>query len=318
MSFNRSLSDFNIPGQLGGLNQHDRATVLREMLQPTHPAVVVPGVTDSLGAMLVESAGFKACYLSGAGVANTQLGVPDVGILSLPEIVEQARRVVHSCSIPVIVDADTGHGGPIGVMRTIEQLESSGVAAIQLEDQASPKRCGHFENKQLVETEEMETKIRAAVHARSRADLVIIARTDSRAVNGFDAAIERAARFRDAGADVIFFEAPESRAELAAIPERLGHVPLLANMVEGGLTPLVPHGELDTMGYQLILHANVLMRVMAKAGLDALQHIRAHGETESLWDRMLTWQQRQDLVGLETFDSIEENLRTQVRARAAR
>lgn len=271
-------------------------------------AVVLPGVFDALTGVLVEKAGFAGCYVTGAGVANTQLAVPDVGLLSFDSMVAQVSRITAATSIPVVVDIDTGYGGPIAVMRAVRVLERLEVSALQIEDQQMPKRCGHFNGKRTVATEEMQAKIDAAVRARTSDELLIIARTDARATHGFEEAIRRARAYQEAGADVLFVEAPESLDELKRIPAELSNIPLVANVVEGGKTPAAPVSDLAGWGYSLVLHANLLMRSMVRAGIDVLAHLHRQGESETISDRYITWDQRQKLVGLDVFDAIEDAL----------
>lgn len=297
-----------IPPGLGPAAIESRRPELRRLLASAE-AVVVPGVVDSLGARLVERAQFKCCYLTGAGLANVHLGLPDVGLIDLNEMAWNLSRVVDATSLPVIVDADTGYGGPISTMRAVRILERMGATAIQLEDQETPKRCGHFEGKRIVDVSEMVAKLRGAQLAREDPETVIIARTDARAIEGFNSAVNRARRYRDAGADVLFVEAPTSLAELERLPRDVEGVPLLINVVEGGLTPLLAAFEYERLGYRLVLYANTLLRVMYKAGIDGLTHLRLHGETSGLTDAMLSWDERQELVNLDSIDSLEDELR---------
>lgn len=294
----------------GGLDSvGGRPAALRALLAGDGEAVVLPGVTDALSALLVEAAGFPACYLTGAGIANSQLGVPDVGLVSLTEVVEQARRVVDAVRIPVIVDADTGYGSYLSVMRTVHLLETAGVAGIQLEDQSIPKRCGHFDGKSLVPLEEMVARVLAAQRARTNPDLLLIARTDAIAVEGFPAALDRAKAYSAAGADVIFIEAPRTVEEIRAIPKKLPNVPLLINIVEGGHTPELPAAELDGYGYRIVLHANFLMRAMLHAGQRSLRHLHSRRETASLHGSLLSWETRQSLVQQTLADQVEDEIR---------
>jgi 2,3-dimethylmalate lyase len=266
-------------------------------------------VANALTARLAEQAGFECCFVTGAGLANTQFGLPDVGLLSMTEVDYEAARIIDAVSVPVIVDADAGYGGPLSVMRTVHALERSGAAAVQIEDQASPKRCGHFDGQTLVDVEEMVAKIRAAVHARSDPEFAIIARTDARAVEGLDQALARGSRYVEAGADVIFVEAPQTVDELRRIPSELPGVPMMVNIVEGGKTPQLPAAELEALGYRLVLHANLLLRVTVHAARDALSYLRDNGESTGLTDRMITWDERQSLVNLKDFDDLEDDLR---------
>jgi 2-methylisocitrate lyase-like PEP mutase family enzyme len=272
--------------------------------------VVLPGVPDAMTARLAERAGFLACYISGAGYANAQLALPDVGLVSRDEISGHVRNVSEACGIPVVVDGDTGFGGPIAVMRTVRAFELAGASAIQLEDQRMPKRCGHFAGKSLVSTEEMVSNVRAAKLAGSPG-FTVIARTDARAIEGIEPACARAQAYRDAGADVLFVEAPETLEELELVPKRLPDVPLMVNVVEGGLTPELTAADYFEMGYHVVLFANFVMRVMAKAAAGALAHLHGAGETTSLQDQMLSWAQRQELVGFGNVEELETFLTSQ-------
>lgn len=280
-----------------------RAAALRARLGEPR-ILVAPGAADALTARVIEEAGFEAVYATGAGIANALLGVPDVGLTTMTEIVAQAGRMADAVGVPVIADADTGFGGPHNVVRTVRELERAGVAAIQLEDQVSPKRCGHFEGKEVIPTAEMVKKIEAALYARRDPDLVLIARTDARAVEGLAAAIERGRAYAAAGADVVFVEAPRTVEELRRLPGAIP-APLLANMVEGGKTPLLPASELEAMGYRIVIFANAALRVALKAVGEAMRVLRAEGTTASLLDRMVPWEERQRLVGLPRFEALD-------------
>lgn len=293
-----------------GLRGHPRAervATLRAALQRGRP-LVLPGVATGLMGRQVQRGGFEACYLTGAGVANVEFGLPDVGLIGLAEVAEQVRRVASATTLPLVADADTGYGGPIAVMRTVRQLEEAGAAGIQLEDQAIPKRCGHFDRKKLVPVEEMAAKIDAARAARTDGT-VLIARTDARGVEGFDAAIARAKVYAAAGADVLFVEALESIGELKAMPIAVPGIPLVVNVVEGGRTPELSVAELGGLGYRVVLFANLLMRVMARAAGDALEHLREYGSSTGLKASMLDWEERQELVGLGVVDDLEDRFR---------
>jgi len=286
---------------------HDRRRALRAALHAT-TSLVLPGVTDALGARLAEEAGFAALYATGAGLANAQYGVPDLGLVSLGEVVDHASRMTEATRLPVVVDADTGYGGPLNAMRTVRLLERAGAAGIQLEDQEMPKRCGHFDDHALIPADHMQTKIAAAVEARTDAAFVIIARTDARSVHDIDEAIERARGYAEAGADVLFVEAPRTLEELAKVGRELAGVPLLVNVVEGGRTPELEVKEYADLGFDVVLFANYLMRSMMAAGREALEHLRAAGETRTRTGRMATWQQRQDLFHLSEFTAAEAEL----------
>lgn len=259
---------------------------------------MAPGAYDGLTARLVEHAGFPAVYLTGAGVSYSALGQPDLGLVSFAEMAERAGRVAQAVSIPVIADADTGYGGPLNVIRTVREYEQAGVAAIQLEDQALPKRCGHLARKSLVSAEEMCGKIEAACWARTNPDTVIIGRTDARDVEGLDAALDRARRYAAAGAEVVLVEAPESADELARIAREFPGA-AMANLVEGGKTPLLPVAQLQALGFRLVIFPNLLTRVMAKAALEALAALKLSGSSVELAARMLSFSELNRLLGLE-------------------
>lgn len=232
--------------------------------------VVAPGVFDGLSASLTARLGFPAAYLTGAGVAVSGFGLPDIGLVTQTEMAERARMVVRATGgLPVIADADTGYGAPLNVVRTVREYEAAGVAAIQLEDQAFPKKCGHLPDKELIGAEEFTVKLRAALDAREDPDLVVIARTDARAPLGLDAAIERANRYAEAGADVIFVEAPRDAGEIERIAREVG-APLLINLVGGGLTPLVPRERLAELGYAIAIYPTVAVGAAASAMLTGL------------------------------------------------
>ncbi|GLY91835.1 isocitrate lyase/PEP mutase family protein [Actinoallomurus iriomotensis] len=284
-----------------------RRAALRDLLSAPEP-LVLPGVSDALGARLTDRAGFAACYASGAGIANAQFGVADVGLVSLGEVVEQVERITDATGRPVIVDGDTGHGGPLSVMRTVHLLERAGAAGIQLEDQQMPKRCGHFDGHQLVDAGEMVAKIHAARSARSGQGaeaLVILARTDARGVYGLDEALRRAHLYLDAGADGLFVEAPQGVEELERIGREFRGVPLVANIVEGGKTVPLTVAELSGLGFSIVLYANFLMRAMAFAGQQALRYLAEHGETNGFTDRILPWAQRQELFALPGLTALD-------------
>lgn len=279
------------------------ATRLRARLAEDE-ILVLPGTPDAITARIIEESGFDAVYVTGAGFANASFGSPDVGLVTLSEVVTHVGRITDVIDIPVVVDADTGYGGVLNVHRAVRQLEHAGAAAIQLEDQITPKRCGHFDGKAVVPTEEMLQKLAAATAARADDDLVIIARTDARQTGGFDDAVARARAYRAAGADMIFVEAPQSVDELARLPELID-APLVANMVEGGKTPLLDAGELQEMGYRAVLFANTALRVAAKAVGAAMRDLRASGSTKPLLPDMVTWDERQRLIRLPEMQDLE-------------
>jgi methylisocitrate lyase len=280
------------------------STCLRELLARDE-ILVAPGAYDALTARLIQEAGFEAVYLSGAGVSFATLGLPDIGLLTLTEMANHVAYVANAVSLPVIADADTGYGNAINVQRTVREYQQAGAAAIQLEDQAFPKRCGHLAGKELIPAEEMVGKIRAAVDARTDPDFLIIARTDARAVTGLDDALRRAERYRRAGADILFIEAPESEQELRRIAEAFRGELLMANMVEGGKTPLLSASELYALGYKIVIFPNSLTRRFAKAGLTLLQTLRREGTTRSLLEQMLTFTELNELFGVERVRELE-------------
>jgi methylisocitrate lyase len=267
--------------------------------------LIAPGAYDALSAKLIQEAGFKVVYATGAGISNSQFGFADVGLTTQTEILEQVRRIVNAVEIPVIVDVDTGYGNVLNMIRTVKEFEKAGAAAFQIEDQTFPKRCGHFEGKEVVPREEMINKIKAAVDTRQDEDLVIIARTDARAVFGMDEAIERAHAFVEAGADAIFVEAPVAIEEIRRIAREIS-VPKVANMVEGGKTPLCSAKELEEMGYQVVLFANCVLRTSVKAIQKILRYLIEHGSSMELLDEMITMQERNRVTGLEEMYRIEK------------
>ena len=262
------------------------------------PIVVAPGVYDPLTAMLASQAGFRALYISGAAIAYTRLGRPDIGLVSLSEVVDTVSLIRDRVDVSLIVDADTGYGNALNVERTVRLLERAGASAIQIEDQSFPKRCGHLDDKTLIPAAEMAGKIKAAVDARRSVDTLIIARTDAVAVEGFDAAIARAQMYRDAGADVLFVEAPKARDELAKIVAQLGRsLPLMANMVEGGKTPILSGSELEAIGFSLVIFPGGIVRAVAKTAADYYGSLAANGSTQPFRDRMYDFIGLNDLLG---------------------
>lgn len=284
---------------------NDLCRALRRRIDAPAP-LLVPGVADALTARLVEDIGFEAIYISGAAIANTALGMPDIGLVSLDQLSARVANIREAVEKPLIVDADTGFGAEVGVWRTVRTLERSGANAIQLEDQVSPKRCGHFQGKKVITQAEMVSKIHAALDARRDPDLVVIARTDAIAPLGFAEALDRAMRYRDAGADVIFVEAPRTRQELATVGSSVPG-PKLVNMVEGGMTPILPADELASFGFSIILYANSALRAALYGMRSVLEHLRNEGSTLGILDRIVTWDERQNLVRKPEFDAFEEN-----------
>lgn len=264
----------------------------------------MPGAADALAARVIASLGFEAVYVTGAGVTNALLGLPDLGFISLPELTEQTARIRDAVELPILVDADTGFGNPLNVRQTVRVLERAGANAIQIEDQVFPKRCGHFSGKEVIPPQEMAAKIRAAVDAHRDADFLIVARTDARAGQGFEAAIDRAALWIEAGADVTFVEAPETLDEVRRIPGLL-QVPQVINLVPGGKTPIVNAADLAAMGYAMVLYANAALQG-ALAGMQAaLTELKAKGILDESSGKIATFAERQRLVQKPLFDELE-------------
>ncbi len=262
------------------------------------PILIAPGVYDALTALIAERAGFEALYVSGAGIAYSRLGRPDIGLVSMSEVVHTVALIRDRVGAQLIVDADTGYGNALNVQRTVRLLERAGANAIQIEDQDFPKRCGHLDDKMLVSEQEMAGKIKAAVDARTSRDTLIIARTDAVAGEGFDRAVARAALYRDAGADMLFVEAPRQRDELGRIRARLGKsVPLMVNMVEGGKTPLLPADELEALGFSLVIFPGAIVRTLAKAAEDFYASLKAHSNTDRFRARMFDFDALNRLLG---------------------
>lgn len=277
--------------------------------------VVAPGVFNAVTARLAERCGFHAVYLSGAGLTNAMTGLPDIGLLTMTELAQQTAYIASAIGIPLIVDADTGFGGPLSVARTVRELERAGAAAIQIEDQQDPKRCGHLAGKRLISSRAMVQKIAAAVQARKSPDLIIIARTDARGVEGFKAAMDRARRYRDAGADILFPEALESASEFSRFADRVP-APLMANMTEFGKSPYLSVGEFDRMGYRMVIFPMTIFRVMMKSARAALLELRRSGTQRRLLGRMQTRKALYDLLDYGYYEALEaQTLNTRSRRR---
>lgn len=278
---------------------------LRELLAGPD-LFLAPGAFDCVGARLVEASGHQCLYITGAGISMSALGAPDVSALSFGEILDRIRRICDVVSIPVIADGDTGYGGPLNVIRTVREYERAGVSGIQIEDQEWPKKCGHEPGRKLVSTHEMSMRIKAAVEARRDPDFVVIARTDARAGEGLETAIERARAYRNAGADVIFVESPQSEAELIEVGRAFPDVPLLANMVEGGKTPILPAARLQEIGFRLAIYPNALTRLFAKAGLEVLASLKETGSSNASAGRMLSHGELWTLFDNATWRGLED------------
>ena len=276
---------------------------LRQLLR-REKLLVAPGCFDGLSARLVEEAGFEAAYLSGGAVARS-MGIPDIGLVTMSEVIERAAQVVSAIKIPVIADADTGYGNATNLVRTVREFERVGVAAIHIEDQITPKRCGHLDGKEVISLAEMEKKLEAAMASRSDPDFGIIARTDARGVHGFDNAIGRARAFAKLGVDAIFVEAPQSEAELAEIPRQLPSIALLVNVFKGGKTPMLPVERLERMGYRIAIYPSETQRAAIYAMRQALALLKRDGTTEAMDDALTTFKERDKIVGLDDWQELE-------------
>jgi 2-methylisocitrate lyase-like PEP mutase family enzyme len=272
------------------------ATLRARLARP--PILIAPGVYDPLTALIAEQAGFEALYVSGAAIAYTRLGRPDIGLVSMDEVAATVALIRDRVDVHLVVDADTGYGNALNVARTVRHFERAGADAIQLEDQDFPKRCGHLDDKTLIPAPEMAGKIKAAVDSRASAETLIIARTDAVAVEGFDRAIARAALYREAGADMLFVEAPRERAELGRIGAALGRAtPLMANMVEGGKTPILSADELQTLGFAFVIFPGGIVRALAKTAQEFYGSLRSNGTTAPFRPRMFDFDALNELIG---------------------
>jgi 2-methylisocitrate lyase-like PEP mutase family enzyme len=269
---------------------------LRQLL--AGQAFIAPGCYDAFTALLIEQAGFSCAYVSGASVAFSKLGRPDIGLTTLTEVAETVANIRDRVALPLIVDGDNGFGNAVNVQRTVRLLEKMGASAIQLEDQTFPKRCGHLDGKTLVSVGEMLGKLKAAQDARTDPATVIVARTDAIAVDGFEAGMARAHAYAEAGADVLFIEALRDVEQLKRAGRELGgRIPLLANMVEGGNTPLLSIAELGALGFRLAIHPGAMLRVVGHAATNYLATLRSDGTTRRMLDRMFDFRQLNDVIG---------------------
>ncbi|MEI4771783.1 oxaloacetate decarboxylase [Psychrobacillus sp. FJAT-51614] len=279
--------------------------VFQQLIKQDKP-FILPGAYDAMTARLIEEFGFSAIYATGAGISNAQLGWADVGLTTVSEIADIVSRISDVTTIPIVVDGDTGFGNAINVMRTIKQLERAGASAIQLEDQISPKKCGHFNGKQVISKEEMIGKIKAALDARTDPNLAIIARTDALAVYGIEEALDRANAYKEAGADVLFVEAPTTIEELSTITKEISNVPHIINLVEGGKTPLVSLEEAERLGFQIVLCANTILRSAIKGIRDSLTILSRDESHANIGDYICTWEERQELFKLKQINEWEQ------------
>ena len=280
---------------------------LKELLA-RRAAVTVPGAANALFARVIEELGFEVVYVTGAGIANMLLGAPDVGLTTMTEVRDTAAAIAEAVSVPIIVDADTGYGNAVNVVRTVRALERAGAAGIQIEDQVFPKKCGHFAGNDVIAREEMVQKIKAAVDTRHDQSLQIIARTDAYAVEGLERALERAQAYVAAGADATFVEAPTTLEELARIPKALD-VPQVANIVFGGKTPDPGREKLAELGFSIVLYANAALQAALKASYDVLSVLKSEGSLRSVSDRLASFEERQRTVAKDEWDAREARYR---------
>jgi 2-methylisocitrate lyase-like PEP mutase family enzyme len=278
--------------------------ILRSIVQ-SRRGVLLPGAANALAARVIEELGYEAVYITGAGVSNTWLGMPDLSLIGLSEIAAHTSVIREAVSLPIVVDADTGFGNAVNVHHTVRTLERAGANAIQIEDQVLPKKCGHFSGKAVISKQEMVDKIKAALDARRSEDCLIMARTDSRAIEGFESAADRCRAYREAGADIIFFEAPETMEELKAVPSTVD-APHLVNIVVGGKTPMVPTKQLGDMGFSLVLYANVALQAAVQGMTLALRALKDGGDVSETSGLVTSFANRQALVKKQLFDDLEK------------
>ena len=285
-----------------------RSTDQLKALMARRAAVTLPGAANAMFARVIEDLGFEAIYVTGAGVANMSLGVPDVGLTTLTEVAETVAAISDSVSLPLLVDADTGFGNAVNMVRTVRTLERAGAAGLQIEDQVFPKKCGHFNGKDVIPLDEMVQKIKAAVDSRKDQSLQIVARTDAAAIEGIERAIERAQAFIDAGADATFVEAPTSAEQLARIPASLS-VPQVANIVFGGRTPDPGREKLAEMGFSVVLYANAALQAALRASYDVLGALKRDGTLTAVADRLASFEERQRAGAKDRWDALEARYR---------
>ena len=290
---------------------------LAELLRGRDP-ILAPGAYDALTARLIEQAGFPAVYMTGFGTSASLLGRPDVGLLTMSQMVDNARRIAQAVEVPVIADADTGYGNPLNVIRTVQEYELAGISAIHIEDQVMPKKCGHMENKQVIPAAEMAEKIHAAVEARNSDDFLIIARTDARAVEGLDSALSRARAYYEAGADVLFIEAPQNEEEVVQIARAFPNAPLLFNWAEGGKTPPLPLERIKELGYRIVIFPICALLTAAKAVRAVLAEIKAQGTPMRVFPDGSSFREFNEMIGLGEIQQIEKRFATQTQQYAAK
>jgi len=283
-------------------------TTRLKLLLAERRAVTFPGAANAMFARVIEELGFEACYLTGAGIANMHLGAPDIGLTTLTEIANTLSATADAVNLPLLVDADTGFGNAVNMTRTVKVLERAGAAGIQIEDQVFPKKCGHFNGKDVIPLAEMVAKVKAAVDARGDADFQILARTDARAIDGLDAALERAHAFVEAGATATFVEAPVSFAEMERIAREIP-VPQIANIVFGGRTPDPGRERLKEMGFAGVLYANAALQASLRAAFEVLGSLKEHGSLDRVADRLASFEERQNAVAKPRWDALETKYR---------
>lgn len=281
-----------------------RTTQTLKKIVERRAAVQAPGTANALFARVIEELGFEVVYVTGAGIANMHLGAPDIGLTTLTEIANAVAAIADAVALPLIVDADTGFGNAVNMVRTVRVLERAGAAGLQIEDQVFPKKCGHFAGKDVIPLDDMVQKVMAAADARRDQDLQIIARTDARAIEGLDRAIARAQAFIEAGADIAFVEAPTSNAELARIAREI-KAPQVVNIVFGGKTPDPGQAELAKMGFALVLYANAALQAAAKAAFDVLGALKRDGSLDRVAGQLLSFEDRQRVVQKPNWDALE-------------
>ena len=278
---------------------------VRKLLQDKSKPLVMPGVYDAIGAKIVEKVGFEAMFQTGYGTSATLFGMPDYGFIGSTETVDNARRICHAVSTPVIVDADTGYGNALSIWKLVQELEEVGASGIFLEDQRWPKRCGHMQGKEVIQKDEYAEKLQAALDARSNKDFIIVARTDARAIEGLDKAIERGLYYKKIGADAIFIEAPKTITEMKIIGESI-NAPLVANMIEGGATPIVSKSKLHKMGFKIVLYPLSVLFSNTYSTLKLLQELKKSGTTRKLSKQIVNFNQFNDVVELAKYRKLEQ------------
>jgi len=278
---------------------------VRKLLRDKSKPLVIPGVYDAIGAKIVEKVGFEAMFQTGYGTSATLFGMPDYGFIGSTETVDNARRICHAVSTPVIVDADTGYGNALSVWKLVQELEEVGASGIFLEDQRWPKRCGHMQGKEVIQKDEYAEKLQAALDARSNKDFIIVARTDARAIEGLDKAIERGLYYKKIGADAIFIEAPKTIQEMKIIGKSI-NAPLVANMIEGGATPIISKSKLHKMGFKIVLYPLSVLFSSTYSTLKLLQELKKSGTTRKLSKQIVNFDQFNDVVELSKYRKLEQ------------